>query len=95
MLTSLARALDDILLERERQDELWGSVFDSLNTPNDFVAFITRYVAEGAYDGRNQQYSPERFRIHLVKAAALCVAAMQCIDENGVLAPRHYEKEGM
>lgn len=83
--------LSEIDVERKRQKRLFGTTFDALNTPNDWVAYITRYVAEGAYYGRAQQYNPERFRDCLLKAAAICVAAIEIIDSKGACAPRHYE----
>ncbi len=86
--------LKEIDLERERQEGLWGSEFDDLNTPNDWVAYIVRYVAEGAYDGRPMVYTPEDFREHLVKAATITVAAIETLDRKGNLAPRHYDRKG-
>ena len=87
-----ALILAGIEKERERQRKLWGNGFDDKNTANDWVAFICNYVAAGAYDGRQTQYTPERFREHLLKASALCTAAVEAIDRNGDCAPRHYEK---
>lgn len=83
---------DELRVERKRQDGLWGTAFDDKNTPNDWVAYITRYVSEGAYDSRNKVYTVDRFREHLVKAACLCVAAIETIDRNGGCAPRHYDR---
>ena len=86
--------LTDILKERERQQELWGNDFDDLNTANDWVAYICRYVSEGAYNGREKNYTVERFREHLIKAMAICCAAIETIDRNdGKLIHRHYDKK--
>jgi len=71
--------------------ELWGTTFDDQNTANDFVAYITYYVSSGAYAGRTEKYTSEKYRKHLAKAAGLCIAAMLAIDRNGDCAPRHYE----
>ena len=85
----ILKEIDD---ERARQDTHWGNEFDDKNTPNDWVSYIVRYVAEGAYSGRSNQYTPERFRGHLIKAAALCVAAIETMDRRGGdLAARHYD----
>ena len=81
----------EITKEVQRQEELWGTEFDSLNTPNDWTAYICYYVAKGAYDGRNREYSTENFRKCLVKAAAMCVAAVNIIDTEGACAKRHYD----
>jgi hypothetical protein len=80
--------LSRIGAERERQNKMWGNAFDAKNTVNDWVAYITRYVSEGAYDGSTQKFSEEKFREHLLKAATLCVAAL----EQGSYSPRHYDK---
>jgi len=84
-------ALKSIESQVKRQLKLWGTDFDDKNTANDWVAYICRYVAEGAYDGRQGKYTPERFKEHLEKAAALCLSALITIDRNGDCAPRHYE----
>ena len=83
--------LAGIKTERERQVKLWGDDFDDKNTANDWAAYVSKYVNEGAYSGRQDKYTPERFREHLLKAATLCVAAVEAIDRNGDCAPRHYE----
>ncbi len=83
--------LNEIDLERERQDSMWGDTFDKKNTPNDWVAYITHYVADGAYDGRLNKYNVELFRTNLLKAATICVAAIETIDKYGECAPRHYD----
>lgn len=89
---SVSKIVDNVENEVIRQLKLWGTDFDDKNTANDWVAYITRYVAEGAYDGRGGNYTPERFRKHLIKAAAICVSAIETIDRNGELTARHYDK---
>ena len=89
----VAKITEELMAERSRQDQLWGTEFDDKNTANDWCAYITNYVASGAYAGHNSDYSPERFRINLKKAACLCIAAIEAIDRNGQCAPRHYEKK--
>ena len=89
MRTSLILA--GIEKERERQVKLWGNKFDDKNTANDWASYIHNYVSIGVYSGREAKYTPERFREHLIKAATLCVAAVEAIDRNGNCAPRHYE----
>ena len=92
MSTTIENIVNEVKTERLRQGDMWGKAFDEQNTPNDWVAFITRYVSEGAYDGWECSYTPERFRRCLVKAAALCCAAIETMDrQNGHLAPRHYD----
>jgi hypothetical protein len=84
-------AMQSIIDEYYRAVEMWGTEFDDKNTANDWAAYICRYVADGAYSGRQNQYSPERFYENLAKAAGLCLAAMAAIKRNGDCAPRHYE----
>ena len=93
--TIRCNVLGEIDHERERQQELWGNTFDDLNTVNDWIAYICRYAAEGGYQGREKKYTAIRFRSFLVRAAAICVAAVETIDRNGgKLNPRHYDKKG-
>ncbi len=70
--------LRDIETERERQDRLWGPDFDRLNAPNDWATFILLHVSLGV--SYKEPHTDERFREHLIKAAALCVAAVEVID---------------
>lgn len=74
--------IDAILDERKRQDDLWGKEFDDINTPNDWVAYITRYVSDGAYNGKDNKFDINHFRKRLVQSAALCVAAIESIDRK-------------
>ncbi|KKN77452.1 hypothetical protein LCGC14_0360110 [marine sediment metagenome] len=90
---SREQILNGISVERNRQDGLWGNDFDDKNTPNDWVAYVNNYLAQGAYDGRSEEYTVEKFRIALVKAATICVAAIEAIDRNGKCADRHYDKK--
>jgi len=83
--------IDGLISERLRQQQLWGNKFDDKNTANDWASYICNYVSTGAYSGRQAQYTPQRFREHLLKAATLCIAAIEAIDRNGDCAPRHYE----
>ena len=82
---------NEIYLEGLRQSQLWGMDFDQLNTPNDWVAFITYYAGIAAYDGRNRKYTPQSFRDNMKKVAALAQSAMIMIDLMDRCAPRHYE----
>jgi len=88
----LITILEEIDKEVSRQIKLWGFDFDDKNTANDWCSYICNYVAAGAYAGRNEEYTPEKFRKNLKKAACLCISAMLTIDRNGDCAPRHYER---
>ena len=69
--------------ERDYQDSKWGPVFDDLNTPNDWVAYISRYL------GLAVIYPFDRGAFHtaILKVATLCVAVLERQD----YAPRHYD----
>jgi hypothetical protein len=81
---------EEIKAERARQDQFWGEKFDAKNTANDWVAYIVRYVSTAAYDGRERKFTNVYFRSQMIKAAALCIAAIEALDKNE-LAPRHYD----
>ena len=84
--------LAEVNAERDRQDSFWGHSFDDVNNPNDWVAYITRYVSDGAYSGRTQKYSHKDFREALIKTAALCVAAVESYERQKKFPSRHYDK---
>ena len=83
--------IHEIMEERRRQIMLWGNNFDDKNTANDWASYILNYVAKAVYSGRQESYTPEKFRLNMKKAAALCIAAIETVDRNGDCAPRHYE----
>lgn len=72
--------------EREYQVGKWGDEFDSKNTINDWVSYLTRYagMASNADD-------KEHFQTLMVKVAAIAVAAVEA-SEKGGLPPRHYDE---
>lgn len=88
---NVSRIVDEIESEVIRQLELWGTEFDDKNTANDWSAYVTNYVAKATYSGRQEEYSPEKFKENMKKAAAICVSAIAAIERNGDCAPRHYE----
>ena len=91
--------------ERGRQENLWGSGFDERNTPNDWATIVTHYMSQAAMC--SQRWTGVRpdcrvvlnvqdYRKNLVKAAAVCIAAIEAIDRT-VDAPgkRHYDDDGL
>ena len=82
-----AKILEDINKERSRQDSLWSADFDSKNTINDWIAYITYYASQTA----TTEDSISNFVQSMVKTAALCVAAIETVEKNGDTAPRHFD----
>ena len=72
---------DEIGTERKRQQKVWGNEFDDKNTPNDWLAFITRYAARAAHLATvKSTETNEAYCSDLLKAATVCVAALEAFD---------------
>ena len=84
----------EIDTERERQDGMWGHEFDDKNNPNDWVTFVTRYLSRAADETVSRLEDIEKFyRLNMLKAAAITVAAIEAFDRSQGTVERHYEKE--
>lgn len=85
---------DDVVAEVERQQKMWGTEFDDLNTANDWCAYICRYVSDGVYVGsEGKDLTPKRFFETMKKVIAMAVSAILAAERaNGLPAARHYEK---
>ena len=93
--------VDDIENERGYSAQFWDKDFDSLNTINDWAAYINIYLARGTYLGTKVSETADqlhaRQRVALVKAASLCISALEAFDNNGAddgdgfFEPRHYD----
>ena len=77
---------DEIDAERKKQDLNIGHEFDDKNTPNDWVTFVVRYVS------RSAEFPVNEGRTSMLKAAAMCVAALEAFDRAQGTVPRHYER---
>lgn len=77
------------LIEQERkyQDGKWGTTFDDKNTANDWVAYISNYLGKSV----TLPWDEEIFHCNMVKVAALAVAALESLDRNNGMPPRHYD----
>lgn len=78
----------DIEKELQRAQHLWGTEFDSKNTLNDWVAYITMYAGDAA----KIKTPPSEAEQKLLKAAGLVISALENFRANGQFAPRHYEE---
>lgn len=81
------QALLDISSERERQTRLaTGGMnmdeFDQTNTANDWIAYINAYTGRAARKVSRNYKENQGFRSNMVKAGALCVAAIEAYDKN-------------
>ena len=83
---------DEIDNERKRQDELWGYEFDDKNNPNDWVTFVVRYLSKAADDRVIKHEDFEKnYRLNMVKAATIIIAAIEAYDRSQGTIKRHYE----
>jgi hypothetical protein len=78
---------EDIEKERDHQEQKYGTDFDSRNTANDWAAYVCKYVGDVVLMGG----TPEDIRKCFLKAASVCVAAMENFDARGSFPPRHYD----
>jgi hypothetical protein len=85
--------LKEIAAEREYQKERWGNnADDTLNTPNDFIAYMNAYSTRW-FPGGFAPYAPEtvdQFRKSMLKTAAIAVAAMESVDRQREAAGRTF-----
>lgn len=77
--------------EVERQHKLWGDDFDKKNTANDWAAYIVHYLSEATYSGRKPAFTAKKFILNMQKVAAMAVSAIKIVEQEGGIAPRHYE----
>jgi uncharacterized protein YcbX len=74
--------------ERQYQVKKWGDEFDRKNTPNDWVAYIGKYLGQTV----TLPWNPEEFKKQLVKVATLAEAAYAwCERVDGNMPKRHYD----
>lgn len=77
--------------ERTYQQHTFGDTFDSKNTPNDWIAYITSYAGMAV----TKPFDPIEFRKRLVQVATICAAAYDhCERSAGKMAARHYDEQG-
>lgn len=76
-------------IEKElKYSDKWGKIFDDKNTPNDWIAYITKYAGQAV----TLPWNSDTFRSQLIKTAGLCISAVEALDRNNnKLAKRHYD----
>ena len=78
---------NEIITEREYQDNKWGTAFDDKNTANDWVAYLVCYLGKAV----TLPWDRAIFRQMVLKVAALCFATLETLERNDGLPPRHYD----
>lgn len=80
--------IEAVIRERQYQDGRWGTDFDDKNTINDWTTYLCRYATRGTRidDG------PHEFLVHLIKVAAIAMAAYETYARKRGFASRHYDK---
>ncbi len=73
------RSLELVAVERERHFNLRSSETDVRKSPNDWIATICSILGEGV-ERSGIPLAREDFERTLVKAAAVCVAALDHVD---------------
>ena len=89
------RIIEDIERERDYSSPRWDEEFDNKNTINDWAAYVNNYLARATAMKTAQEPHEawrDRQRKSLVKAASLCISALEAFDRRGGgNAPRHYD----
>lgn len=68
---------DQIKEERRIQDQKWGGIeHDDTHSSNDWVAYIAKHL------GRAADWDYTAFRRHMIRVAALAVAAIEWVDRR-------------
>ena len=86
MLNPTDRAVNYITAERERQKERWGADHDRRHLPHQWAWLITQEIRALA-NPWSAPLAHANFRTCLVKAAAVCVAAIEAIDSGEAATP--------
>lgn len=80
---------DEIDAERRRHDKLWGQEFEDKHTPSDWLTFIMYPAAKAV--AHTITTDEKSYRKGILKAAVMCVAALEAYDRAQGTVARHYE----
>ncbi len=73
-----ADVLEAVAAERVRQDEKWGGPgHDDQHTSHDWIAYIARHAGRAV---TNKRFDELEFQKHMIRVAALAVAAVEWAD---------------
>ncbi|MCE7749187.1 MAG: hypothetical protein GPJ51_12390 [Candidatus Heimdallarchaeota archaeon] len=73
----MSEYLDEIRLERKKQDEKWG---EQNHSPITWIVILTEEVGEAAKEALED--NKRKYRKELVQCGAVCVAAIESLDRN-------------
>jgi hypothetical protein len=86
--------IKDLEAERAYASKYWDPDFDACNTVNDWATYVMIYLSR-ATKMRGREEPPEqqraRQRSAMVKAASLCISALEAFDEANGFPDRHYD----
>jgi hypothetical protein len=75
--------LDEIRVERARQDTIWGGpAHDDTHTNHDWISFIIKQLGKAVISTGACGWDHLTFRHQMLKVAALAVAAIEWCDRN-------------
>lgn len=87
-MSILRTIIDQLIKEREYQDQKWGVKFDDANTINDWAAYAAIHIGQAV----RMDAAPDVQRTQLLKAATLLIAAVESFERNLGFPKRHYDK---
>jgi len=81
------KIVDEILKERARQIDVCKhggdtNDFDKGNSRNDWIAYVTAYLGRAGHQVARNEREQQEFRDNMIKAAALCLAALESHDKG-------------
>lgn len=82
---SIATVVDEVVLERRKQDAQWGGArHDDSHSMWDWLGLIKTFIfkADKAYSRYDGVEASSQVRRRLIQVAALCVAAVEAIDRR-------------
>lgn len=75
----MSDALNAVLQERGKQKEKFAE-FDKTNSKNDWVSYVAAYTGRAADRVARNEKEGQTFRTNMIKAAAICLAAVEAHD---------------
>lgn len=76
----MSNALNDIVIERDRQKQIGTDKNDPISSQNDWIAFVTAYLGRASRGVYRNEREGQEFRTNMVKVGALALAAIEAFD---------------